>query len=101
MLEVLCSGTQQISPEELCVQRAPALAPAGLSRALQNSILSDYLSQPVPAAISHDIPIQKHQLTLWPIEPVIVGICDRNRSLKTCRSKKYIETFKTNTSVKE
>jgi len=64
------------------VESAPPLPFGWCPWALHHSVPSDLLCQPVPAAVPHDKFVKKHQLALWPIEPVIVGIRDGHSSLK-------------------
>lgn len=73
-----------ISPDELCVERAPSLALSSLPRSLHHPVLMNHVCQPVPAAVTQHVAIQEDQLALRPVEPVVVGICDGHGPLESC-----------------
>lgn len=65
------------------MESAPSLAFPCLSWPVYHTVLLDHVGQPVPTAIPHDIAVQEHQLALWAVEPVVVGVCDGNTPLES------------------
>ncbi len=75
--------TEPSSPDELCVESTPALALSSLPWPFQHPVLMNQICQPISTAVTQHIAVQEDQLALWPIEPVVVGICNRYGPLKS------------------
>lgn len=65
------------------MERAPPLAFSSLPWPFHYPVLMNQICQPVSTAVTQHVTVQEHQLTLWPIKPVVVGICNGYGPLKS------------------
>lgn len=70
-------------PDKFSVKGAPPLSFGWCSWTFKHTAPPDLIRQPVSTAIAHNKFIQEHQLALWSIKPVVVGICNSNCPLET------------------